>query len=305
MNLKRILPVLCLFMLLSLLCFAEDVPSLNASQNKFRYELAIASVFRNEADYLKEWIEFHRLVGVEHFYLYSNLSTDHYRAVLKPYIDSGIVELYEWPYESEDGKSWNTIQCNALTHALKKAKKRVKWLAILDTDEFLFPVQDTNLISFLKHYEQYAGLCVNWQMYGTSGVSKILPGELMIEKLVLKARADYGENAFVKSIVQPSRVESIDDPHIVRYKRGAFQVNSEGMKFHNSTSPYISIDKIRINHYWSRDEWFFYNVKCARRQKWQEGFDGQLLRLSYLNQEFDPIIFKYIPLLKQKMGLTK
>ena len=31
-----------------------------------RFELAIAAIFRNEAPYLREWIEFHRLVGVEH-----------------------------------------------------------------------------------------------------------------------------------------------------------------------------------------------------------------------------------------------
>ena len=39
--------------------------------------LAIAAIFRDEAPYLKEWIEFHRAVGVERFYLFDNLSTDH------------------------------------------------------------------------------------------------------------------------------------------------------------------------------------------------------------------------------------
>lgn len=30
--------------------------------------LAVCAIFRDEAPYLAEWIEFHRLVGVEHFY---------------------------------------------------------------------------------------------------------------------------------------------------------------------------------------------------------------------------------------------
>ena len=38
--------------------------------------LAICAVYRNEAPYLREWIEFHRLVGVERFFLYNNRSTD-------------------------------------------------------------------------------------------------------------------------------------------------------------------------------------------------------------------------------------
>lgn len=38
--------------------------------------LSIGAIFKDEAPYLAEWIEFHRLVGVEHFFLYDNLSTD-------------------------------------------------------------------------------------------------------------------------------------------------------------------------------------------------------------------------------------
>ena len=38
--------------------------------------LAVCAIYRNEAPYLREWIEFHRLVGVERFFLYNNESTD-------------------------------------------------------------------------------------------------------------------------------------------------------------------------------------------------------------------------------------
>ena len=50
-----------------------------------RYLVACA-IFRDEAPYLAEWIAFHRLVGVEHFFLYDNGSTDDPRAVLDPLI---------------------------------------------------------------------------------------------------------------------------------------------------------------------------------------------------------------------------
>ena len=48
-----------------------------AIEESCRYDLTIAAVFQNEAPYLKEWIEFHKLVGVEHFLLVDNESTDH------------------------------------------------------------------------------------------------------------------------------------------------------------------------------------------------------------------------------------
>jgi len=55
--------------------------------------LSICGIYRDEAFYLREWIEFHRLVGVERFYLYDNFSEDNHREVLAPYIESGIVVL--------------------------------------------------------------------------------------------------------------------------------------------------------------------------------------------------------------------
>ena len=37
--------------------------------------LAIAAIFKHENAYLREWIEFHRLVGFDHFFL-DNLISD-------------------------------------------------------------------------------------------------------------------------------------------------------------------------------------------------------------------------------------
>ncbi|VFM99178.1 MAG: Glycosyltransferase family 92 [Candidatus Kentron sp. G] len=35
-----------------------------------RYFLVFATNFKDENTYLREWLEYHLLVGVEHFYLY-------------------------------------------------------------------------------------------------------------------------------------------------------------------------------------------------------------------------------------------
>lgn len=284
--------------------FAAPPPhaSLVKPKNFHQYKLAICAIFRNEASYLKEWIEFHKLVGVEHFYLYNNLSTDNYLEVLQPYVESGEIDLIEWPFESSDVKNWNVIQSHAYEDALKHALYKVKWLAILDTDEFLIPVEDDSIVEVLKKYDTYGGVSVNWQMYGTSHVEKIEPGQLMVELLTLKAPKDYTENQFVKSIVHPETVERISDPHFVFYKTGFFHINTDKFPIKKSIAPYVVIDKLRINHYWSRDEWFFYNFKCPRRQKWQEGFAGQVSRLDLINQEKDDIMLRFVPALRKAMG---
>ena len=63
----------------------------------FSYELVVASMFYNEAPYLREWVEYHRMAGVDHFWLYNDNSTDNWEEVLLPYMEEGLVEVFNWP----------------------------------------------------------------------------------------------------------------------------------------------------------------------------------------------------------------
>lgn len=261
------------------------------------YDVAICAIFQNEAPYLKEWIEFHKLVGVSHFYLYNHLSNDHYQAVLQEYIQSGLVEVIDWPYPVSKKVGWSIIQEQAYLNALSRSRLQTKWLAIIDTDEFLFPVVVDTLSEFLKDYEDFGGVSVNWQMYGTSYIQKLQPDELMIERLILKAPYNYNENRHVKTILQPKLVNTIKDAHSVTFKYNFISVNSNKERVRGAKSSYVLVDKIRINHYWSRDEEFFHSVKVPRRQNWQDG--GSYERLNNLNSEPDSAILKYVPSLKK------
>lgn len=59
--------------------------------------LAICAIFKNEAPWLKEWLVYHRtILKVDRFYLYNNQSTDHYKEILQPFIEEGLVELVQW-----------------------------------------------------------------------------------------------------------------------------------------------------------------------------------------------------------------
>ena len=236
-----------------------------------KYELAMAAIFQNEAPYLKEWIDFHKALGVQHFYLYNNLSKDGFRAVLKPYIAKGIVEVIEWHHVTNaDGGNWPTIQGLANNDAIAKAKKSAKWLAIIDIDEFLFPMQKPDLIAFLKDYEKFAAVSVNWQMYGTSHIENIPRGKWITECLLMKAVTDHSANLQVKTIVQPQYVESYWSPHCPVLIKGAQQVNTDKISFTGANAPSVLIDKARINHYWTRDEKYLRESKVARRKKWQQ-----------------------------------
>lgn len=264
----------------------------------YKYNLSACMIFQNEAPYLKEWIEFHRLLGVEHFYLYNNLSNDNYLEVLKPYISKGIVELEEWPYPSNNVQEWDPIQVAAYQDGWKKSLNQTKWLAIIDCDEFLFPVQCNSLTKFLETYEpldHIGGVCIHWVLFGTSNVKKIPKDKLLIETLVYSS----GEgNDHFKSIVRPERVEWVCSPHYVIYKEGICHCTTDnGLVI----PPCTQIHKARINHYITRDLDYLYNVKIPRREKWGWPKEAMEQLATTNNKCYDPAILRFVKPLRARM----
>lgn len=265
----------------------------------YEYNICIASIFQNEAPYMHEWIQYHSLVGVEHFCLYNNNSTDNFREVLEPYIQSGLVELIDWP-STQEKKDWNhycyDVQPMAYTNAINKLRGKSKWVALIDLDEFIVPVKDNTIIECLENnFSQVSGLCVNWQCYGTSNVKIILPGELMIEKLVFKMKTNHPHNKHCKSIVKPEYISSCTDPHFCNYISGHYNVNAFLQKMKGSKTN-VHVDKIRINHYWTRDEFYLNNIKIPRYQKWcppKFNINSILKLAEEMNQEEDNIIHRF------------
>lgn len=259
----------------------------NRPDNPGPNEVAVCCIFKNEAPWLKEWIEYHRMIGVDHFYLYDNCSTDNYIDILAPYIMSGVVELYHYPVFP-----FGTYhQPGLYNHAITISRGKYKWLAIIDTDEFLTPVAHNNIKELLASFEQYASLYVFWRCYGTSGVWSILPGELMIEKLLRRAPSGDDINKWGKSIVQPALTLNSESAHTVKVMPGA---QTAGMP------PTL----MRINHYFVRTEEYLYTVKLERLRQWNTNQFTPESLLNYMpraNSKFDPIMSRFIIPLKQRL----
>lgn len=273
------LKYLLILMLLPMMLFAQE-----------KYTLSIAAIFQNEAIYLNEWIEYHHMHGVEHFWLYNNNSEDDYAKVLEPWIDDGIVELIQWP-SVQNENDWHhfsfTVQTGAYNDALQKAKNVSKWLALIDTDEFIVSIDFFFISDCLEYeYSNVSGLCVNWQCYGTSNVKKC---KSMLNELVYKMKWDHENNKYSKSIVQPLHVSHCPNPHYCIYNSGHWAIDSHYNRC-NGCPSYVSIDKIRINHYWTRDEYFLYNVKLPRYIKWGSNIENFLKHANSMNEEYDPIL---------------
>ena len=217
--------------------------------------LSICAVYRDEASYLAEWVEFHRLVGVERFFLYDNNSADEHREALAPYVEDGSVTIHDWPH-------W-PAQVQAYDDCLKRHREESAWIAFIDLDEFLFSPQGTPLPELLREYEEFPGVGVNWAVFGSSGHRTRPPG-LVIESYVRRT-GKTGINRHVKSIVNPLRVRAFCQPHFFMYDHG-FAVDERrrpitGPPFSQTES--VSFERLRLNHYAVKSEEEF-RLKLAR-----------------------------------------
>lgn len=264
------------------------------AEEPFQYDLTVCTIFQDDAEWLPEWINFHLRQGVEHFYLYNNLSNDDYKRILTPYIDQNLVTLIDWPEKSNNINEFASIQARVYNHCLSQIKKIAKWCAIIDTDEFLFSVDGSSLINTLNLYDKFQGVVVNWVCYGTGGVDKIPLGSKMTDTLLMRAPIQSEHNRLVKSIVKPASVAYCDSPHFCIMKPGNFCV-TENKEFHgaNFRTKKVSVNKLRINHYWARDLDFFYNVKIDRWIKWGMPYTKAIEKEAEMNAEYDPILIGF------------
>lgn len=136
----------------------------NADYVNTKYNTAICAIFKNEAKYLKEWIEYHLIVGIDHFYMYNNNSTDDFLSVLTPYIESGVVTLINWTKDQAQMECYRTC--------INDYSKETKWLGFIDIDEFVTPIKYNSVYEFLSKFENRGSVIIFWKIFGTSGFIK-------------------------------------------------------------------------------------------------------------------------------------
>lgn len=155
-----------------------------------QYNVSICAIFKDEGPYLREWIEFHRIVGVEHFYLYNNKSSDNYDEILAPYIEEGLVEVKNWPRPQS--------QMAAYQDFMENKAYETKWVGFIDIDEYVIPNKVDDIYDFLKGFENRTAVIIYWKYMGSSGlVSRDTQG-LITEDFVIgwPKYADIGKVFF-------------------------------------------------------------------------------------------------------------
>jgi len=244
------------------------------SQLEFKHFLSVAAIAKNEGHNFREWIEYHRLVGVEKFYIYDNDSTDNTYEILKPYIEQGIVEYTDFPGKLKQNPAY--LDC------IEKHKLDTKWLALIDLDEFVVPLEDKTVSVFLEKLPPTASqLCIGWLVYGNSGHENI-PDGLVIDAF----KYHWGEpHSCGKIIINPRDLAVLNAHRSIMVNGETVDENGEIIKPNRwikgrRLKGNFTIDKIRINHYQIKS-WEEYS------QKYNRGAAGSGNYKKYTRKTFD------------------
>jgi glycosyl transferase family 92 len=220
-----------------------------------RAYLAACTIYRDDADYLAEWIEFHRLVGVERFVLYDNGSTDHHLEVLAPYLEEGVATRHEWPgpFLGHNGRPKALFL--AFEHCVGAHRDDARWFAFLDMDEFLFSPTGALLPDVLREYEEFPGVVVSRAEFGPSG-HMTKPDGLVIESYVERQPLRPDDQSPYKSIGEPGRITRCLSAHSFVYRDGL--PVDEDMRpvdpLKRMTRKPVAWSRLRVHHYFSRSE---------------------------------------------------
>lgn len=228
-------------------------------KKKYEYNLSICAIFKNEAKYLNEWINFHIICGVDHFYLYNNNSDDNFNEILKYYVDTGIVEVINWDEPAS--------QMRAYQDCYQNNKNNTKWLAFIDLDEYICPLKHNTISDWLKKYEKYPSVAVYWKQFGTNGLLKHDNSKLVIEQYTqswekmskftkMICNMNFKPDDFNNPHLINSRIFKIKIPPINQFKKFIF------LDIHRVS--FFKKNDVQINHYWSKSFDNFIEQKIKR-----------------------------------------
>lgn len=127
----------------------------------YPYRLSVLAIFKNEAFNMKVWIEHYLWMGVDHFFLIDNGSTDGSQQVLRPFIEKGIVSVFFMPEKWKQTEHYQYVYKNFIIN-------KSQWVIVADLDEFWYVYRST-IRRELCNFQQYHVITSHWRWFGYDG----------------------------------------------------------------------------------------------------------------------------------------
>ena len=170
-----------------------------------KYDVVMSTIFSWDAFRAKQWIDYHSLIGVDHFYLYYHGALSDLKLmwpkdydILMEYVEKGILTLIEWDigywkhhytvpgkYPVHDiGYYWT--QVSQINHVPAEFGEFTNWMINITVDQFLVVRDHKNIKDFVLDMDKqnviiatipeilavWGGPSWNWSMENKGGVKQ-------------------------------------------------------------------------------------------------------------------------------------
>ena len=232
-----------------------DPPEPRAGRNG----IAIAACVKNEARYIEEWVRFHQAVGIRHFYIYDNGSTDDTCVQLRNLLDEDTLTIIPWAGRMQDAATSTVLngQVIVFAHAILNFGCHYRWMAFIDVDEFLLPKEARTVEQALEAVGNFPNVSLPWHMFATSGHEAPPAGPLALNYTLRGAdpmtRKENVSN--FKCIVDPCEVTEVSVHQFQTRAYGDLTANDAGKRFtrrERKSPEFYSNQFLQLNHYYTK-----------------------------------------------------
>jgi hypothetical protein len=200
-------------------------------------KISLVCIAKKEDEYIQEWISYHLKLGFDKIFIYKN----------------------DWDYEIHNPKvqtfkvNGPRMQVPVYNQFIKEYKNEYDWVAILDVDEFLVLKKHNNIHEFIKDYENYDAIGINWVLFGDNNLTSTSERDVLSRF----TKRQNEVNPHIKSIVKLNKVNTM---HVHNHTGSWVDTN---YKVHNNTPFNFNgpIDIAQINHYFCKTKDEFINKR--------------------------------------------
>eukprot|EP01083_Nonionella_stella_P196029 721579_1 len=177
-----------------------------------------------EERYIEEWIEYHLLLGFDKIYIYDNSKEGTLIQYFHHKIQNNHAFTFDYHKINITHRPGRIQQLKAYNKCWKhhwndSTQRGIKWVALVDIDEFIVLKQDDNIKSFLYKYKHNLNsLALARFQFGSNGHLHFSKhGEGVLDRFTKREiNASWG----VKTIARLDYLDSVINPHFVRMRHG-------------------------------------------------------------------------------------
>jgi len=270
--------------------------------------ICLAAILKEEENFLDEWLLYHRLIGIDHFFLYDDDPKLPLETFLSPHKD--YVTVIPW-FERHAHIPGRNRQTKAYTHASENFAKGFQWITFIDADEFIVLRKHENIKDFLSEFENYSAVSLNWHVFGHNGYYDN-PKGLITSSLT---RRMLRPNCNVKTFTKSDAINEISSAHFCRLKYG-FRVDANkkiltNELYHDKTAiANINHNQCRSFLNWmnrvKRGDVALEDIQVSSKREWrvdEEACLKQFVKTVALdkNEYIDEYMLKYKDILKEQI----